>query len=160
MPGSIAVEPIGVIHSPFKAQKGTPIQPSLAQGAEGWLEVFPEYEKGLKDIEGFERIWLIYWFNCVGETRLTVTPYLDKAEHGVFATRAPCRPNRIGISCVKLLGRVSCRLRIGDVDILDGTPLLDIKPYVPKFDVFEVTKTGWVNKDLPDTLKADSRFSR
>ena len=155
----ISLAPIGLIHSPFTGQKGTPIQPSMAGGAEGWAEVFPEYEEGLKDLEGFDRVWLIYWFDRAGPMKLLVTPYLDRETHGVFATRAPARPNKIGLSSVKLICRVGCRLILADLDILDGTPLLDIKPYVPDFDLFEVGRIGWLDKKLPDQAKADSRFS-
>ena len=159
MTDKISLVPIGVIHSPFTGQKGTPVQPSMAGGAEGWAEVFPEYEEGLKDLEGFDRIWLIYWFDRAGPMKLLVTPYLDRETHGVFATRAPTRPNKIGLSSVKLVRRVGCRLMLADLDILDGTPLLDIKPYVPDFDLFEVGRIGWLDKKLPDQVKADSRFS-
>ena len=160
MPDKMTLKPIGLIHSPFTEQKGTPVQSSLADGAEGWAEIFPEYEDGLKDLEGFERIWLIYWFDRAGPTRLQVIPYLDREPHGVFSVRAPSRPNRIGISSVRLLRREDRRLYLADMDILDGTPLLDIKPYVPKFDVFEVQKTGWLDKSLPKQANADSRFSK
>ena len=155
----IVLKPVGVIHSPFKEQRGTPIQPSMAGGAAGWVEVFPEYGQALEDLEGFERIWLIYWIDRAGETRLKVTPYLDNKEHGVFATRAPSRPNPLGLSCVRLLSRQGCRLDIADVDILDNTPLLDIKPYVPGFDTFRVSRVGWCDKQLPQVKQADKRFA-
>lgn len=160
MADKITLKPIGVIHSPFKEQRGTPIQPSMAGGAPGWVELFPEYEEALADLEGFERIWLIYWIDRAGETRLKVTPYLDNSEHGVFATRAPSRPNPLGLSCVKLLGRQGCRLDIAEVDILDNTPLLDIKPYVPEFDIFQVSRSGWCDKQLPREKRADTRFAK
>ena len=159
MTDKIRLKPIGVIHSPFKEQRGTPIQPPMASGAIGWVEVFPEYEEGLTDLEGFERIWLIYWFDRAGEIRLKVLPYVDNSEHGLFATRAPSRPNHLGFSCVKLLGRQGCRIDIADVDILDKTPLLDIKPYVPKFDIFQVSRAGWCDKQLPSEKRADTRFA-
>ena len=155
----IVLKPVGVIHSPFKEQRGTPIQPSMAGGAAGWVEVFPEYGQALEDLEGFERIWLIYWIDRAGETRLKVTHYLDNKEHGVFATRAPSRPNPLGLSCVRLLSRQGCRLDIADVDILDNTPLLDIKPYVPGFDTFRVSRVGWCDKQLPQVKQADKRFA-
>jgi tRNA (adenine37-N6)-methyltransferase len=156
----IIIKPIGIIHSPFTEQEGTPIQPSGASGIQGWVDVFPQYEEGLKDIEGFERIWLLYNFNRVKEEKLTVKPYMDTEERGVFATRAPCRINRTGMSCVRLTRREKCRLFIEDVDILDNTPLLDIKPYAPQFDVYEVTKTGWLGTNSPELIKADSRFQK
>jgi tRNA-Thr(GGU) m(6)t(6)A37 methyltransferase TsaA len=151
------VKPIGVIHSPFRDAAWTPIQPSLASGAQGHVEVFREFEGGLKDLAGFERIWLLYWFDRASEAKLQVTPYLDNTERGLFATRAPCRPNPIGLSCVKLLGVEGCKLTVADIDILDETPLLDIKPYSPKFDHFEVTKSGWLDNATGRTV-ADDRF--
>jgi len=159
MAGELTLKPIGIIHSPFTVEEGTPIQPSLAGGARGWVEVFPEFEAGLDDLEGFERVWLVYIFDRAGEERLKVIPYLDSREHGVFATRAPCRPNRIGFSCVRLLGRNGPRLEIGDIDVLDNTPLVDIKPYIPGFDSFPEVKTGWLDRPLPKKMGADSRFA-
>ncbi len=151
---------IGTIHSPFREAAGTPIQSALAQGVEGSVEVFPEFVPGLKDLEGFDRIWLLYWFDRTTPTRLVVKPFLDKQKRGVFATRAPCRPNAIGLSCVRLLGIDGGRLRIGDVDVLDGTPLLDIKPYVPQFDSFKARRTGWLQHRAHDVVAADGRFER
>ncbi len=156
------VKPIGVIHTPFREAKGTPIQPRAGEGVEGRVEVFDEFRPGLKDLGGFERIWLIYWFDRAtsGNYSLVVTPYLDKTMHGVFATRAPARPNPIGMSAVRLLKARGSRLRVRDLDILDGTPLLDIKPYVPQFDCFEVGRYGWASHvDFREKL-ADSRFER
>ena len=139
----LVLKVIGTVHSPFRQPAGTPIQSALAQGVEGSVEVFPEFVPGLQDLEGFERIWLLYWFDRTTAARLVVKPFLDEHERGVFATRAPCRPNPIGLSCVRLLGLDGRRLRIQGVDVLDGTPLLDIKPYVPDFDVRTNTHTGW-----------------
>jgi tRNA (adenine37-N6)-methyltransferase len=155
---TIELKPIGVIHSPFTQQKGTPVQPSLSGSAQGWVEVFPEFEEGLQNLEGFERVWLIYWFHRIDSVVLKAIPYLDLQEHGIFATRAPCRPNRIGLSCVRLTGRTGGRIEVADLDVLEGTPLLDIKPYVPGFDVFPVARVGWLDKPLPDKFEADSRF--
>lgn len=135
--------PIGVIHTPHTRAEETPIQPTYAKGIPGTVEVFPEYEDGLRDIEGFSYIYLIYSFHRAGTPRLSVTPYLEDEERGVFATRAPCRPNAIGISLVRLVGRDGRTLRIEDVDILDGAPLLDIKPYASRFDTREDAKSGW-----------------
>lgn len=151
-------KPIGIIHSPFKAAKGTPIQAGLAKDSEGIVEIFPEYVEGLKDIEGFERIWLLFWIHKAAGPKLLVKPYLDTVERGVFATRAPSRPNPIGLSCVKLLRRDGCRLYIAELDILDQTPLLDIKPYITKADVFEVKRCGWLDKVWDEKTKADNRF--
>lgn len=152
------IEPVGVIYSPFEQAAGTPIQPAFAKGAEGHVEVFPEYAAGLKDLEGFERIWLIYYFDRVIETKLTVKPFMDEHERGLFATRAPCRPNPIGMSSVKLIRIQDRTLFVSDIDVLNKTPLLDIKPYVPKFDSFDVERIGWISKDLPKTKLADDRF--
>lgn len=151
---------IGTIHSPFREAAGTPIQSALAQGVEGSVEVFPEFVPGLRDLEGFDRIWLLYWFDRATPARLVVRPFLDKQERGVFATRAPCRPNAIGLSCVRLLDIDGGRLRIGDVDVLDGTPLLDIKPYAPQLDCFEVRRAGWLQNKDGQGVVADGRFER
>jgi tRNA-Thr(GGU) m(6)t(6)A37 methyltransferase TsaA len=156
---AVRVEPIGTIHSEWTDPKGVPIQPRMAEGAKGHVEVFDPYVEGLADIEGFERIWLLYHFHRAGPMRLTVTPFLDTNAHGVFATRAPVRPNGIGISCVRLIGRDGGRLELADVDILDGTPLLDIKPYVPRFDVFQVDRAGWIDAGRADRTRADDRFA-
>jgi tRNA-Thr(GGU) m(6)t(6)A37 methyltransferase TsaA len=156
----LQLKPIGIIHSPFQRASDTPIQGAMARGAEGWVEIFAEFVEGLKDLEGFERVWLIYWFDRASAPQLIVKPYLDQEEHGVFATRAPCRPNPIGLSCVRLLGVERKGFRIGEVDILDGTPLLDIKPYVPVFDCFEVRRVGWLAGKGAAPVLADGRFER
>ena len=156
----LVLKVIGTIHSPFREAAGTPIQSALAQGVEGSVEVFPEFVPGLRDLEGFERIWLVYWFDRATPPQLVVKPFLDEHERGVFATRAPCRPNPIGISCVRLLGFDGGRLRIGDVDILDGTPLLDIKPYAPQLDCFEASRVGWLQNKGGRPILADNRFER
>ena len=135
--------PIGVIHSPHQRAEGTPIQAALAAGVQGTVEVFPEYAAGLRDLDGFERIWLVYWFDRAKPAELVVTPYLDTTPRGLFATRAPCRPNPIGLSAVRLLGIVGNVLHVEGLDILDSTPLLDIKPYIPAFDAFEAKRIGW-----------------
>ncbi len=136
---------IGVIHTPFKEAKGTPIQPTGAEGVEGTVEVDPEYCAGLKDIEGFSHLILLYHFHLTEGYSLEVRPYLDKATHGVFSTRIPGRPNPIGLSVVRLVNVEDCTLHIQDVDIVDGTPLLDIKPYVPAFDLRETDQIGWLS---------------
>ena len=162
MANSIAYVPIGVIHSKFKEPKGVPIQSAAAKGIEGTVEVFPEYVEGLEDLEGFSHIILIYHFHLSRHSTLKVKPYMDDRMHGVFATRAPARPNPIGISVVRLVGIERNVLYIQDVDIVDGTPLLDIKPYVPEFDVRKVDKIGWLEKNvnkLP-VSKDDGRFSK
>jgi tRNA-Thr(GGU) m(6)t(6)A37 methyltransferase TsaA len=152
------LKPVGVIHSTFKEPAGTPIQPPFAEGAEGIVEVFPEYADGLHDLEGFDRIWLLYWLDRAPSPRLRVVPFRDEVERGLFATRAPCRPNPIGLSCVRLLRIEHNLLTVGGVDVLDGTPLLDIKPYVPEFDAFPQSRAGWLDNPRGGRVIADDRF--
>ncbi len=135
--------PIGVIRSPHTAADSTPIQPVFARGVVGRVEVFPEYEEGLADLDGFSHIHLIYVFDRAGPAALRVRPFLDSTLRGVFATRAPRRPNPLGMSLVRLVRRQGAVLEIEDVDVLDGTPLLDIKPYVTRFDVRAEARCGW-----------------
>ncbi len=153
-------KPIGIIHSPFKEPKGMPIQPVCTKDIDGRVEVFPEYAEGLKDVEGFSHIILIYHFHLSSKVPLRVKPYLDGQLRGVFATRAPARPNPIGISIVRLVRIKKNILHIHDADIVDGTPLLDIKPYVPEFDRRETWKIGWLEKNMHklSASKADGRF--
>lgn len=150
---------IGLIHSPHRQAEGTPIQPRWAAGIEGTVEVFPEFAPGLRDLDGFDRIWLLYWFDQARAAQLEVVPYLDTQKRGIFATRAPCRPNPIGLSCVRLLAVEGSRLRVADLDVLDGTPLLDIKPYAPDFDVFAMERIGWFAR-ARGTRVADDRFAK
>jgi tRNA-Thr(GGU) m(6)t(6)A37 methyltransferase TsaA len=150
--------PIGTIRSPFKEPAGTPIQPVFAEGVEGIVEVLPQYAEGLRDLDGFERIWLFYWLDRASSPRLRVTPFRDHVERGLFATRAPCRPNPIGLSCVRLLGIEQNLLTVGGMDILDGTPVLDIKPYVPQFDAFPQSRAGWLEEGGSERTLADHRF--
>ena len=158
----IKYKPIGIIHSPFKEPKGTPIQPAAAKGVNGLVEVFPEYSEGLKDLEGFSHIILIYHFHLSKKSSLKVKPYMDDQIRGVFSTRAPCRPNPIGISVVRLITIKGNKLYIQDIDIVDGTPLLDIKPYVPEFDVRAVDKIGWLERNVNKLSKSkdDGRFQK
>ncbi|NOX65619.1 MAG: tRNA (N6-threonylcarbamoyladenosine(37)-N6)-methyltransferase TrmO [Chlorobi bacterium] len=151
---------IGVIHSPFKEPKGTPIQPAGAKDIIGTVEVFPGFVKGLKDLAEFSHIILLYNFHLSKKWELEVKPFMDDHLHGVFATRASARPNSIGISVVRLIKVEGNILHIKDVDIVDGTPLLDIKPYVPEFDIREVEKVGWLEKNVHklSTSKDDERF--
>jgi tRNA-Thr(GGU) m(6)t(6)A37 methyltransferase TsaA len=158
MSGGIELKPIGTIHSPHKEAPGTPIQPRWANGIEGYADIDPALAPGLRDLDGFERIWLIYWFHRAAPAALEVVPFMDDKPHGIFATRAPTRPNSIGISSVRLLGIAGNRLRLADLDILDGTPLLDIKPYLPSCDVFDVKRLGWYAQARGDG-KADDRFA-
>ncbi len=154
----LRLRPIGVIHSPFEQPRGTPIQSALADGAVGSVTVFEDFHEGLKDLEGFERIWLLYWFHCALEGRLLVTPFLDTEQRGVFATRSPARPNALGLSCVRLIRIEGNTLHVSDIDVIDGTPLLDIKPYVPRFDHFDVTRAGWFDRSGIARRVADDRF--
>jgi tRNA-Thr(GGU) m(6)t(6)A37 methyltransferase TsaA len=156
----IKYRPIGIIHSPFKEPKGTPIQAAGAKGISGTVEIFPEYAEGLKDIEGFSHIVLLYHFHLSKRSALIVKPYMDDEAHGVFAMRGPSRPNCIGISVVYLVKVEGNVLQVGDVDIVDGTPLLDIKPYVPEFDIREVQRIGWLEKRVHklSELKDNGRF--
>jgi tRNA-Thr(GGU) m(6)t(6)A37 methyltransferase TsaA len=157
----IKYKPIGVIHSPFKEPKGTPIQPAGAKGINGTVEVYPEYAEGLKDIEGFSHIILLYHFHLSKVSTLIVRPFMDNEVHGVFAMRGPSRPNAIGVSVVCLVRVEGNMLHIQDVDIVDGTPLLDIKPYIPEFDIREVERIGWLEKNVHklSASKDDGRFT-
>jgi len=157
----IKYKSIGVIHSPFKEPKGTPIQPAGAKGTNGTIDVFPEYAEGLKDIEGFSHIILLYHFHLSKGSTLVVRPFMDNEAHGVFAMRGPSRPNPIGISVVRLVRVEANILHIQDVDIVDGTPLLDIKPYIPEFDIREVERIGWLERNVHklSASKDNGRFT-
>ncbi len=139
----IHYRPIGVVRSPFADPESMPVQPVGVESARGVIEIDPSYEEGLKDLEGFTHLILLYHFHKSGPCRLTITPFLDTQRRGLFSTRAPSRPNPIGLSIVELLGVDGNRLSVAKLDILDGTPLLDIKPYVPEFDVRTDVRTGW-----------------
>lgn len=154
------VKAIGVIHTPFKEPSGTPIQPAFSGETPGEVILFHEYEDALADVEVFERIWLVFWLHRSRPFRLKVVPYLDTQERGLFATRAPGRPNPLGLSAVRLVERRGNILKISGVDMLDKTPLLDIKPYIPRFDSFPGSTAGWIEQVDPDLslTKADRRF--
>jgi tRNA (adenine37-N6)-methyltransferase len=139
------VKSIGVIHSPFTDKSQTPIQPTRSQ-ATGHVEVFPEFVDGLRDLDEFSHIILLYAFHCSSGYSLQVKPFLDNQLRGLFATRYPCRPNPIGLSIVRLISITENVLEIEGVDVLDGTPLLDIKPYVPEFDRKDGGRAGWFEK--------------
>jgi tRNA (adenine37-N6)-methyltransferase len=143
MSEEITYKPIGIIRTPFVKQESTPIQGCFAPSSQGRVELFPEYEAGLKDIEGFSHLILIYHFHKAEGFQLLAKPFLDKEKRGIFAIRYFARPNHIGLSVVKLLKVRNNTLDIGEVDMYDGTPLLDIKPYVPQFDIRESVKDGW-----------------
>lgn len=139
----MVIEPIGVIRTPYAAKEDCPIQPVYAPGGIGRVEVFEQYAAGLKDIEGFSHVYLLYLFDRAGEIKLVRPGFLDDESHGVFAMRHPCRPNGIGISIVKLKERQGNVLIVEGIDVLDMTPLLDIKPYIPRFDCIEGASEGW-----------------
>lgn len=150
--------PIGTIHSPFCQPAGTPIQPSRANDARGVVRIDAPFRQGLRDLEGFERIWLIYYFHEAPPGQLLVRPFLDQTLRGVFATRAPARPIPLGMSAVRLLGVHEDCLDVADIDVVDGTPLLDIKPYVPEFDSYPSSKAGWFDESRSQRQCADERF--
>jgi len=154
--------PIGIIHTPFKELQNMPIQPSGAAGIRGTVDLYPEFAEGLKDLDGFSHLILLYRFHESRGYRLTVTPFLDSEPRGLFATRAPKRPNPIGLSIVKLIRIRECSLDVENVDILDGTPLLDIKPYVPEFDHQENCRVGWLEQVCGEVRnkRSDKRFRK
>lgn len=159
---SIVFKEIGTIYSPFKESRGTPIQPSAAKGVKGTIEIKDEYKKGLKDLDGFSHIMLICHLNLCKDYSLEVIPFMDKTERGVFATRAPSRPNPIGISVVRLKSIEDNILHIEDLDLINGTPLLDIKPYVPEMDNRnEEVHFGWLENTIHimGLARDDGRFS-
>ncbi len=151
---------IGIIRSPFLRAAGTPVQPFSAAGTEGHIEVFDSYVEGLRDLDGFQRIWVLFWCHRASRPKLTVVPYRDTVSHGLFATRAPARPNPIGLSTLRLYEITGNRLHVGELDILDGTPLLDIKPYVSQYDNYPAQRCGWLDSDRAKkgVIVADGRF--
>ena len=153
-------EPIGIIHSPFKEVKGMPIQPVGARGIAGQIEIFTDLQTGLKDLEGFSHIFVLYHFHRAAGYSLLVKPFLDKVDHGVFATRVPKRPNSIGLSILRLVRVEDNMIHVENLDILDGTPVLDIKPYVPQFDAWDADRVGWFTGKAENAQfhRADERF--
>ncbi len=151
---------IGVIRTPHTDVSNMPIQPAGADGIKGSVEVHPEFVEGLSDLDGFSHVLLVYHLHEVRETKLTVTPFMDTGRRGVFATRAPVRPNPIGISIVRLDGIRGAILDVDGVDMLDGTPLLDIKPYVPEVDERTDVRVGWLTgaSDRWRRERSDGRF--
>ena len=157
---SITFTPIGIIETPFDDLKGMPIQPSGADKIQGTIIIDKEYEEGLSDLEGFSHIILLYHFHKSKGYNLMVKPFMDDQQRGLFSTRAPRRPNSIGLSIVQLIKIENNKISIQGIDVLSGTPLIDIKPYVPGFDAREVTKLGWLDKNYKksESLKSDDRF--
>jgi len=158
----IVYRPIGILHTPFKEVENMPIQPSGAAGIRGTVELFSEFAEGLKDLDGFSHLILLYHFHESRGYKLIVTPFLDSEPRGVFATRAPKRPNSIGLSTVRLVQIRGRSLDVENVDILDGTPLLDIKPYVPEFDHQENCRVGWLEQVCGEVRnkRSDKRFRK
>jgi tRNA-Thr(GGU) m(6)t(6)A37 methyltransferase TsaA len=143
---AFTVSPIGVLTSKWERAEGTPIQPFSARDSLGSVDVLEPYADGLLDLVGFSRIWLIYEFDRATAPELHVRTYRDPARlHGVFSTRIPARPNAIGMSCVRLLSVEGSRLELSEVDILNGTPIIDIKPYVPQYDSYPNERAGWLD---------------
>lgn len=151
---------IGTINTPLRESKGAPIQP-YASKINGTVQIFEQYAEALQDVEGFERIWLIFWCHKSKSPQMKVIPYMDDVPHGVFATRSPSRPNPIGISSVRLQRIEGLNLYVTNVDMLDKTPLLDIKPYISQFDSYHTVRNGWFDNVASKKLKkgqADRRF--
>ncbi len=156
----VIYKPIGVIHSPFHSLEEMPIQPSSESSGPGTVEIYTEFVDGLKDLSGFSHIYILYHFHKVRQTKILVTPFLDTESHGIFATRAPSRPNPIGISLVRIVSVTDNLIHVDHVDVLDGTPLLDIKPYVPEFEKVYDVRIGWLEqaKGQISTRRSDKRF--
>lgn len=157
----IVIHPIGTIRTPHTDITNMPIQPIAAEGIKGYIELLPEYAEGLSDLDGFSHITLIYHFHKAGGFKLKVVPFMDTRERGIFSCKAPKRPNAIGTSTVRLLSIDGNIVHIDQVDMLDGTPLIDIKPFYPRYDNRDNVTIGWLekNKDLPlEALRADERF--
>jgi len=156
----VTYRPIGVLHTPFTDVDGMPIQPAAAAGVRGTIGLDPGFAAGLLDLDGFSHLILLYHLHQVRAPRLTVTPFLDNRPHGIFATRSPARPNPIGLSTVRLVHVLGSTIEIEDVDMLDGTPLLDIKPYIPAFDDRAGARVGWFigRLDRLADARADGRF--
>lgn len=154
------MEPIGIISTPFTCIENMPIQPRGAAETKGKVQVFEQYAEGLKDLEGFSHIYLIYLFHQADKTRLTVVPFMDTKQRGVFATRSPLRPNHIGLSIVEILNIKDHILTVKGIDVLDQTPLLDIKPYIKAFDAVENSTSGWMTARSEDVaaMRSDDRF--
>lgn len=160
MHSKIKLKAIGIIQSPFKDPKGTPIQSASVKNEVGKLKLFPEYVEGLKDLDGFSHIILLYHFHKLKTESLTVKPFMDTKMHGVFSTRSPARPNHIGLSVVKLEDISGDTLLFSGVDMIDGTPIIDIKPYIPQFDSVETKQIGWLKNNVFKSkfTKDDGRF--
>ncbi len=157
---AILMQPIGIIHTPFNSLEDMPIQPKGAEGVTGTIELEEQYLAGLADLDGFSHIYLLYTFHMAKRTALTVTPFMDTSPRGVFATRSPLRPNHIGISIVKLVGVEKNIITVQGIDVLNGSPLLDIKPYIAAFDAVQNSRSGWMQGSAEDVSRkrSDARF--
>jgi tRNA-Thr(GGU) m(6)t(6)A37 methyltransferase TsaA len=156
----IVYQPIGIVHSPFKKPEGTPIQPAADKDTEAVIEIFSEYVEGLKGLGSFSHLYILFHLHLAEVNSLLVVPFLDTKLHGVFATRSPARPNKIGLSVVFLEKITGNNLYVRNIDILDGSPVLDIKPYISQFDVFQTSKNGWFGDHIQklEMQKDDGRF--
>ncbi|HUX06980.1 MAG TPA: tRNA (N6-threonylcarbamoyladenosine(37)-N6)-methyltransferase TrmO [Acidobacteriota bacterium] len=159
---SLRIKPIGIVHSPYKERLGTPIQGTFAPEGKGTIEIFEEFAEGLADIGGFSHIWVLYQFHLSEGYNLKVVPFMDDVERGLFSTRASRRPNPIGLSLLRLLQVVGPALHVAELDIVDGTPVLDIKPYLPDIDSRTNARSGWLDRIEDETRRrrsrADGRF--
>ena len=158
---TIAYRAIGYIRSPWTAPAGAPIQPPAAAGIRGFLDIDPQLAEGLRDLDGFSHVIVLWHMHLVRGHELTVVPFLDTAPHGIFATRSPRRPNPIAMSVFRLLGIDGSTVAVSDVDAVDGTPIVDVKPYIPLFDAPVAERIGWFDGHLGTiaTARADDRFS-
>ena len=157
----ITINSIGIIHTPYNNINGMPIQPLAAEGVKGYIELFPEYVKGLTDLAEFSHITLLYHLHKINNYDLMTKPFMDTKEHGIFATKSPKRPNAIGLSTVKLLKIDNNVIHIEMVDMLNESPLIDIKPFFSKFDNRTNTKSGWLDNQMNipiKNLRSDERF--
>lgn len=154
------MQPIGTIHSPFTSLQDMPIQPKGAKDTIGTIQIDEKYQDGLQDLDGFSHIYLLYTFHKAARTDLIVTPFMDTTPRGVFSTRSPLRPNHIGLSIVELVGVEKNLIKVRGIDILNGTPLLDIKPYIEHFDAVQDSRSGWMKGSTADVEKkrSDKRF--
>ncbi len=156
----IELNPIGIIHTPFKTVENMPIQPSAAKDVTGTIEIFHEYADGLCDLDGFSHIYIIFHLHKVKSYKLKVIPFLDTVERGIFATRSPARPNAVGLSVAEIVSVKENIIEIRGVDMLDGSPVIDIKPFVPDFDDYGKIRIGWFEGKAGNASKilSDERF--
>ncbi len=157
---NITLKPIGVIHSSFKEPASMPIQSSGVSDAKGHIEIFPEFVDGIRDLNGFSHIYVLFYFHLSQSYNLTPIPFLDTVPRGLFSTRAPRRPNPIGLSIVTIEDIKDNIIQISGIDMVDKTPLLDIKPFIPNFEPKDNVRTGWMTKSPEEILKkkSDERF--